>query len=134
MKPQPSQHVKCFLRNSTVVEGVVEEWSDTSIVLKSLDDKSFLILHNPAADIVLTKVLTVPEGTRREPEVKQAIRTKLQEAQVIEDPELQNKSIQELRQMVVEQEKMIIANKIKEHHLGDVRQVKYQYPSFMTKK
>src|SRR5271170_6957020 len=50
------RHVKCFLRNSTVVEGVVEQWGDT-LQLQSLDGKSLLIIHQPAQDIVLTKVL-----------------------------------------------------------------------------
>ena len=38
MTPEKGQQVKCILRSSLIVEGIVQEWSDTQVVLKALDD------------------------------------------------------------------------------------------------
>src|ERR1700679_3910433 len=57
MIPQQGQHVKCFMRSTMVLEGIVEEWTDSQVVLKSLDEKSLMIVHRPVDDIVLTKVI-----------------------------------------------------------------------------
>ena len=75
-----------------------------------------MILHNPVQDILLTKIILVPETIVAPAPVKsEDIKQKLEEVQQIEDPELRTKSIDELRQLVVQQEKEIIANKTKEH-------------------
>lgn len=116
------QHVKCFLRNTMVLEGIAEEWSDTRVVLKSIDGKSLMIIHKPADDILMTKVVleepVISEETKVVEETvhKEHVRQKLTEVlQPDVDPELQKKNIQELRQMVVEQDRQIIASKTKEH-------------------
>src|SRR5271155_2592435 len=115
MIPQKEQHVKCFLRTGMVLEGMVEEWSDAQVVLCSLEGRSLMILHNPVQDILLTKVILVPEPVVvSEPVKSEDIKQKLEEVQEIEDPELRTKSIEQLRQLVVQQEKEIIANKTRE--------------------
>ena len=48
MNEHLGRHVKCFLRNSTVVEGIMEGCS-TVIQLRSLDGKSLLIIHQSRA-------------------------------------------------------------------------------------
>jgi sRNA-binding regulator protein Hfq len=117
------QHVKCFLRNTMVLEGIAEEWSDTRVVLKSLDGKSLMIVHRPVEDIVLTKVvLEEPAEISKEAKVveetehKQRVKEKLNEVLLpTGDPDLDKSNIKQLRQLVVEQEKKIITEKRREH-------------------
>jgi len=66
---------------------------------------------------MLTMILSKPPTIKANSEQKQIIREKLQETQQIEDPQLRDKSVRELRELAVEQEKQMIASKIKEHHL-----------------
>lgn len=123
MTPEVGQHVKCFLRNSTVLEGKVENWTKDEVVLKSLDDQSILIIHRPLEDIMMTKVVLielsqiVEDKIKSIPESQEKIKHKLHEvlAEPSEDPEIQKKSIAELRAMVIEQDKKIITQKQQVH-------------------
>lgn len=117
------QHVKCFLRNNMVLEGIAESWSDTSVVLRSLDGKSLMFVQRPHEDIILTKVvLEEPEEISEEKKVveeteaKQQIRGKLQEVlQPSGDEELDKLNIKQLRNLVIDQDRKIIAQKRREH-------------------
>lgn len=118
MKPEIGQYVKCFLRNSSMLEGKVEEWNDTQVILKSLDDKNIIIIHAPIQDIMLTKVfIVIPEITKEKPisEIKQQIKQKLDEVQNTVDKDLNEKNISELKELVHEQDKQILFQKKKEH-------------------
>lgn len=114
-------YVKYFLRNGMILEGIVEEDTASQVVLRSIDGESLMIIHRPAEDILLTKVmLTDPISDKKiEPnltEAQEKIKTKLQEVQQAEiDPELQEKNITELRDMVREQERQIMINRKREH-------------------
>lgn len=118
-------HVKYFLRSGMVLEGIVEEDTASQVVLRSLDGESLMILHRPTEDILMTKVMLRPltEEIPVEPakpvaptEMQERVKNKLHGAlQSVEDPELQKKSIEELREMVREQDKQIIAQKRREH-------------------
>jgi hypothetical protein len=122
-------HVKCFLRNSMVLEGIVEEWSDTRAVLKSLDGKSLMIVHRPNEDILMTKVMleefteVIPaEDPPQDPAMvvtisnNNPVREKLHEVmQPTGDEELDKLNIKQLRDLVVEQDKKIIRDKTREH-------------------
>lgn len=123
------KHVKLFLRNGMVLEGIVEKDTAAEVVLKSLDGESLMILHRPTEDIMMTKVVLaretveVPEepsavvnvSTNETMQTKEVIQNKLKETLQIEDKDLQNLSIEELRQLVVEQDRQLIANKKREH-------------------
>ena len=125
MIPQPGQHVKCFMRSTMVLEGIVENWSDTQVVLKSLDGENLMIVHRPVEDILITKVilgesLEISKEKIPEPisEIKQQITKKLQE--VLEsnhdqDPEIDKMNLDQLRQLVIASEQEIISEKKKEH-------------------
>ena len=122
MIPEPGQHVKCFMRSTMVLEGIVQEWADTQIVLKSIDDESILIVHHPADDIILTKVILqvsqeiVEEVPTPEPtEMQQQIKEKLDEVLSGEDSDLEKMNLQQLRKLVHQQDKAIITQKRKEH-------------------
>ena|SRR5258706_10131211 len=113
MIPQKNQHVKCFMRSGMVLEGIVEEWTEAQVVLKSIDDQSLMIVHRPIDDIILTKIIL--RAPKIIPQLKEGIKNKLQEIQQTEDPDLNKKNITELQQMVIEHDKQIILNKRKEH-------------------
>lgn len=127
---EPGKHVKYFLRNGMVLEGICEKDGGSEVVLKSLDGKSLMILHKPAEDIMMTKVVlieeTEPPQEEEEPynepqptdhvEFHDRAVAKLREVQQAgNDPELAEKSMTELREMVQDQDRKIIAEKRREH-------------------
>jgi hypothetical protein len=133
------QHIKCFLRNSTVAEGIVISWTDKEIQLQSLDGKSILIIHHPAQDIVLTKVMLPQEMTQKCEELSN-IDFSPQNVEIApqdqtEDPMfLRAKSAAQLRVELAQQERRIIAGKLKDHHSTEApRKINYGYPRFFPK-
>jgi hypothetical protein len=137
------RHVKCFLRNSTVIEGIVEEWG-TTIQLQSLDGQSLLIIHHPEQDIILTKVLLseevvepVEELENKTFEPKPQFPLEMSEGDEELDPlTLQAKSIAELKVEMAKQERKIIADKLKDHYPDTMRaprKVTYGYPGLFKK-
>jgi hypothetical protein len=103
-----------------VLEGIVEEWG-AAVVLKSLDGKSIMIVHNAVADIMLTKVMLEPQEISEEKEepppgpLKEEIANQLREVLHSEDSDLEKMNISQLRKLVIEQDKQLIAQKKKEH-------------------
>lgn len=138
------QYVKLFLRNGMALEGIVEESTGAQVVLRSINDQSLMIIHRPSEDIMLTKVMVNAEmvaepDPKPEPkpvpelsEMQVKIKEKLQEVQQISDPDLQNMSIADLRALVIEQEKQIIAQKRKEHFGSPGAAKLTQYSTPMT--
>jgi sRNA-binding regulator protein Hfq len=132
------QWVKCFLRGGMVLEGFVEEFTDAQAVLRSINDGSKMIIHHPKEDIMLTKIMPEPDiletvETKPAPEppaIKVQIKNKLQEALQTEDPELQNMNIEELRQLVHEHDRQLIAQKRREHFgaPGNAKMTRYSSP------
>lgn len=146
MIPEKGRHVKCVMRTSLILEGIIEEWSEAQVVLRSLEDQSLMIIHRPTEDIMLTKVLQIVEAqpfpkqeivedislvvSKATHPVENGVKNKLQEVLQTQDPELQNLSIKELRQLVIEQERQIIANKKREHFgsAGNAKMTRYSTP------
>jgi len=115
---ETGKHVKCVFKNGTVIEGIVIDWLAGQVQLRSLNDESMMIITHPEEDIMLIKVLTDKPAEKQEdnsPPLAEEIKEKLEEARSQEDPELQGKTIAELKQMVRAQERQMIANKIKHH-------------------
>lgn len=131
---EPGKHVKYFLRNGMVLEGICEKDGGSEVLLKSLDGKSLMILHKPAEDIMMTKVVLIEDEVEAEsapapalPEYDEPQPTdhgdfhdkavaKLREVQQAEgNPELTEKSMAELREMVQDQDRKIIAERRREH-------------------
>src|SRR5260370_35287871 len=126
MIAQIGQHIKCIFRNGTIVEGIVKECLPNSVQLQSLSDQSLLIILHPEEDIMMIKIV-VSEApaeevySEKEPAVEvpiqEKIRAKLKEVEKpIENPELQAKTISELRQLPPGQDKQIITSKISKHY------------------
>ena len=136
--PKEGQHVKCFLRNGNVVEGIVEVW-DIPVILKTLDGASQMIIHAPSQDIMLTKVLLAEEPTVQAQE--QTIAEKIKERVVEEgqpepDPmDLNAMTKAQLHIQLVEQERQIVADQLKTHYPDSVapRKKTYGYPGFFKK-
>lgn len=124
MIPQPEQRVKCIFRNGTIVEGIVEEWGQ-EVHLVSLTDNSLMIICHPDEDIMMIKIMAdeaeeiiedKDNSENNSTPIQDQIRTKIKEVIVPqEDPELQRLSITDLKRLADEQERQIIAKKIKQH-------------------
>ena len=144
MMPKEGQHVKCVLRTGAMAEGIVEEWFNNVVQLRSLDGESVLIIPHPNEDIMLIKIILDSPKTQAE-EIKEKIikkssknNTELEE-RLLEaykqpsDDNLRIKKMAELKVLMVEQEKKIIAEKLKDHRIGDTRKVEYGQPEFYKK-
>jgi hypothetical protein len=132
------------MRNSTIVDGIVEEWSDTQAVLKTIDGQNLLIIQRPTEDIMVVKIaLESPRPSQSQTEkIKEKIIRKSKTEQIFEQKVAEpsnpydlsrNKSLAELKVDLAKQEKEIITSKLKEHYLGDVRKVEYGYPRISKK-
>lgn len=129
MIPVSGQYVKLIFRNSTQVEGFVEEWLENSAVLKSEDGGSLLLVMNLEQDVMAIKIVL-------EPQTQTTIQSKLQDLQeefddVYEQPsndDLRTKKLAQLRIAMNEQEKKIVSEKLKQHVPNSVSGVKYGNP------
>lgn len=129
MIPQKGQHIKCALRNNLIIDGIVESWSDAKSVLRSLDGTSVSIIQHSAQDIVVIKIIL-----KESIQIKSELESKFEEVyQQPSDDELRLKSMGELKTLMIKQEKKIIADKIKDHHVSDVKKVNYGQPGFFKK-
>lgn len=118
MQPEKGQQVQCFLRTSMVLKGIVEIWSDTQVVLRSLENDNLMIIHHPTEDILLTKVelSDIIKPTEKLSNIKQEISETLTEVLPQSQPsELANVSLKKLKMLVEEQERQIIKQKKQEH-------------------
>lgn len=154
MIPQTGQHVKCILRNGAVAEGIVKEWTDKTVELKSVDGESILIIVHPNEDIMLIKiVLPMPEialptidivddhtevvNSRGVQIVEGELQQKFQEAQKLpSDDPTRIPTLAKLRNMMIEQDKKIITEKVRNHYasspydLSRRGKLVYNYPNF----
>ena len=138
MIPPEKSHVKILLRNNSIVEGIVQEWGAT-IKLQSFDDKSYTIIPHPEDDIILIKVfLGDPSEEKEEIEIApEEVKTELEQQfqQVVEQPSdnpTRHKSLAELKVLLANQDRQIIADKLRSHHISDTRKVEYGYPGFLS--
>lgn len=143
MIPEPGQHVKCFMRSTMALEGIVENWTTTEVILKSLDGQSIMIIHCPTEDIIMTKiVLKTFEKIKEKKEIvekkKDQIREKLHEVlQPSGDAKLDQMNIKQLHNLVIQQDKKIIQEKIKEHFSSPYssdKTSKYSVPSGFSRR
>ena len=138
----PEQHIKCIFRNGTIIEGIVEEWGPTRYHLRSLSDQSLMIIMRPEDDILLIKVMPDPEeeiveelpkktSTPPAP-IQEQIRTKLKEVEgPAEDLNLQEKTVEELRKLAIEQERQILVEKMKEHFPSGSKRSNYSSQAYV---
>lgn len=135
MKLNPGMHVKIIFKNGFLTEGFVESW-ENDFILKSLSGDSLFIIPNPKEDIMAIKIFISEESKEVEkPTIKKEIVEEIivpSEAQDISS-DLRIKKLAELRMELVKQERQIIANRLRDHHIGDVRKVEYGLPGIFKK-
>lgn len=133
MIPQVGQYVKIVFRNATQAEGVVESWSDEATILRSPDNKSVFIIQRTAEDVMAVKIILDYSGfTSLEEKLNQ---TKEKFQQVYEQPsadDLRIKSMAQLKTAMIEQERKILAEKMKEHRPTGLKS-NYRRPDFFQK-
>lgn len=140
MIPENSR-VKILLRNNTIAEGIVQEWGEI-VKLQSFNKQSYMIVLHPKEDIILVKVFSedateeVDVVLEKQPleNVKNELEQKFQ--QVVDQPSddpTRMESLVELRKLLVQQDRQILANKLKSHHIGQTRKVEYGSPRFFAK-
>ncbi len=141
------KHVKLLLQNNLVLEGTIEEWSNKKVSILSVDKKSTSVILHPKYDIRVVKIIHEENESEKESEkekvlqsfpVKPIVQAELQEKfkQVQQSPsndELRLKTLTELKEELNKQEKIMIASKLKEHKVGEVKTIKYEQPRFFTK-
>jgi len=129
MIPQKGQHIKCIMRNNLIIDGIVESWSGAQSVLRSIDNTGFSIIQHTDQDIVAIKII-IKDSVK----IKNELEEKFEEVhQLPSSNELRIKNMAELKTMMAEQEKQIISEKIKNHHIKDIKRVIYEQPRFFQK-
>ena len=141
MKIAVGTYVICLLRNSIVAEGTVEEWSDDQCVLKSADKKNLIILPDPRQDIIMIKVIldeSKPIAKPPAPVTKtqiantiMSIRDQFNHISHYPPSDLRNQKLAQLKILLIEEEKKEIAEKLRNHHIGQVKETSYGTPGFL---
>lgn len=138
MIPKEGQHVKCILRTGAIAEGIVEEWFNNHVQLKSLDGESILIITHPAEDIMLIKIILEPKTQAEEVSdkirAKSALEQKFEEVRQNHDPNNADdrKTLAQLRVELAEQERKIVSEKLKDHTATQIpKATRYHYPGNM---
>jgi hypothetical protein len=113
MIPQKGQYVKAIFYNSIQVEGFVQEWSDKQATLKTDDGRSFFCISN-VQDVMAVKIMI--EEIASPPKQLYVLEQEFQEVQALPSKEsLRIKKLAQLKKMMIEEEKKIVSNKIREH-------------------
>lgn len=134
-----NKHVQILLQNNMILEGTVVEWSPHQVVISSLDDESTSVILHPKEDIRVVKIIgkqnTENVQKLEAPEKKKIkLEQKFDETyQMPSDNNLRLKKLAELKSELIEQEKLMIASRLKEHTIGEVKTVKYEQPRFFKK-
>ena len=141
MIPQKGQHINCVLRNNIVVDGILEDWDQGGVKLKSLDDKRVILIMRPDDIMMITVFLEPDEEAKKiigaavvNPKGIAKLEEKFQE--VYEQPSdnvSRVESLAELRIKMAETEKQMIVNKLRNHYIDGTKKVKYGYPGFLSK-
>lgn len=136
MIPQIGQHVKCILRTGVMVEGIIEEWGE-SVQLKSLDGESILIIPHYTNDIMMIKIMLPKKIENKEEQIISKNKLEKEFEEAYKQPSEENfriKKLAELKKLLINQEKKIISEKIKDHNIEAIKKAEYGYPGFFTSK
>jgi hypothetical protein len=138
MKPFANDQVKIYFKNGFQVEGRVQSWGK-KIILTSEDKNSFMVIAK-LKEIVMYKVVksnTIYSELPLAPTKEEQIEEIDVVADTQSDPslslELRGKKLAELHKLKIEEEKKAIAQKLKEHHISEVKKVNYELPGFFQK-
>ena len=137
MTPVQSDNVKIFFKNGLQVEGKVYSWGKKKIQLVSDDGCNFMVIQNPKEIVMykITKTVTDLNDKNFIPdkiEVEDYSET-FKSIEREDSLDLRAKNLADLHKLKIEKEKKEIANKLKEHHITEIKKVKYEQPGFFKK-
>lgn len=135
MIPQVGQYVKVIFRNGMQAEGTVAAWSDDKSVVNLPDNKSVCLIMNTKEDVLMVQMVNDISET------KIGLREHMEELEnqfheTYKEPsvnDLRLKKLAELKQMMIEQEKKIVKEKVVDHSITTVQGPKYGQPNFFKK-
>jgi sRNA-binding regulator protein Hfq len=120
------KHIKVIFKNGAQVEGIVSSWSSTQVVLKSEDGSSILMIMNISEDALAIKIVL---DNKKPEQQMQVLQEQFQEA--YEQPsnnDLRLMNLAKLKSAMIEQEKKIVAEKMREHMPSHVQRAEYGNP------
>lgn len=142
MIPKKGQYVKVVFRNGTQMEGIVDTWSEQKSVLLAQDKQSVMVIMKTLEDVLAFKIilnhLSLEEAQKKlsesQDKFREVIKTPIPPEQVEQEGltplQIKAKTLAQLKTIMIEQEKKIIAEKIREHTIHDVRIPRYEQPRF----
>lgn len=127
MNPQINDYIKIIFRNGMQAEGHVVSWSETRSVLSLPDGKSTCIIMNCNEDIMMIQVLNNLTNTKiglREHMTE--LEEKFEDAHDLpSNNEMRLKKLAELKKMMIDQEKKIISEQLKDHTISTTQRPQY---------
>lgn len=129
------QYIKVIFKNNTLIEGIVESWSDQQSILKSADGSNLFIIFQTLEDVMAVKIVLnyCPPGELN----KRLLQTQSKFEEVKASPsndDLRIKRLSELRKELIKQEKEIVAHQLKEHAVSGTSRVNYGIPNLINTK
>jgi hypothetical protein len=134
MKPQIGQYVQVMLQYGYVIEGYVENWTDEQSVLRSISNKSLVIIPHTSSDIVAIKIMQETPQLKEENSNTQELENQIEEVKKLpSQDETRLLKLAELRKQLAEQDRKIISDKLKDHNISGTQKVQYGQPGFLPK-
>jgi sRNA-binding regulator protein Hfq len=135
MTPQIGQYIKVFFRNGMQAEGIVQSWSEMKSVLLIADGKDLCLILKTEEDVILVQMINdiskTKVGLR---EHMNELEEQFQETYKMPSAdELRIKKLSDLKQMMIEQEKKIIKDKMVDHNIPIGQGTTYGLPSIFKK-
>lgn len=128
MTPQKGQYIKCILKNNLVVEGIVDSWSKDAAILAT-DGSSLSIIPNVTENVILVKIIF-----KTSQQVKSDLEQKFHEVhQSPSDDDLRNQKMADLKILMIEQDKKIVSEKLKDHNITDIKRATYDQLGILKK-
>lgn len=133
MNIKAGKFIKIVFKNNSIIQGIVEEWSDKEVVLFNTEKNKQYIVYNISENALLVQI---DQQSKAQIKEEPAI---IPEVSIIEPgmtdydlARLKAKKIAELKVLEAEQEREIVKNKLKSANVPEVHPV-YQIPNFFKK-
>jgi hypothetical protein len=116
MEPKANQFVKLIFRNGMQMEGVVISWSSAESVLKAVDGVNFLVISQTEQDVMAYKIVSNYIRPEEMPKKFDELISQFEEVyQQPSNDDLRTKKLAQLKIAMIDQEKKIVSQKLKNH-------------------
>lgn len=122
-----------FFNDLTQIEGIVESWSDKESIIVAKDNQSKFIIFNTERDIKGVKIRYDMPVPKLEKKFEETVAQFKEVYQAPSQDELRTKNLAQLKSLMNEQEKKIIAERLKDHTPSNPGLPSYGLPSFISK-